>query len=322
MIRPNKPDKPVQKRSQPATAVQVPASALLDEWEKEDDKQFERTFALEDAQRSMKKLDDAMKNLRKSRTLNSLERASIDISVALLGIVTYDECNNPFVCLQQASMFAAMGGKRGNSDEPFKRFLPLKHLCSPQEALNILGRADCLRAIHFLLEAQFLCSWVASLCSSHRSQETEDQPWNSRWKVIGILTYIISAAIDGTADALAQDESNNLTLLKWDDTAKEEFVFGKVDALALIKIDSTIQEPIDKHNCVSKNSENQPARGEGTVNPILLPGLPQLPAALLAAPDDVRLRLYSFEQQSVQSEGGDASMDDYDPFAGIEVVGI
>ena len=33
-----------------------------------------------------------MKNLRKSRTLMSLERASIDVAVALLTTATFDEC--------------------------------------------------------------------------------------------------------------------------------------------------------------------------------------------------------------------------------------
>ena len=227
--RPSKPARPTRKRHQRSNIVRVATSALAAEWRK-DDASVEKRHALQDAQLSMKKVDAAMKNLRKSRTLNSLEQASIDVSVALLTLVSHDECNNPFVCLQQAVMFAEMGAKRGNNDEPFKRFLPLKNRCSPSEALNILGRADCLRAVHFLHEAQYLCTWIASVCGSHRLKE-EHMPWNSRWRVVGILTYIIASSIDETGEALTQDGA----LRKWEDAAKKEISRGKKDAVAIAR---------------------------------------------------------------------------------------
>jgi len=127
-----------------------------------------------------------------------------------------------------------MGSKRGNSDEPFKRFLPLKMSCSPTNALNILCRADCLRAVHFLREAQYLCTWVASVCQGHRDVKENEMTWNSRWLVVGVLTYMVSAAIDDTADALSLDFPDGGTLTKWEEVAKKVISRGKNDALVLV----------------------------------------------------------------------------------------
>ncbi|KAL7543089.1 hypothetical protein ACHAXR_012410 [Thalassiosira sp. AJA248-18] len=309
-------EKPARKH-QPANAVRVPASALLEEW-KQDDEFVERKHSLEDAKRAMKKVDDAMKNLRKCRTMHSLEQASTDVSVALLGVATHDECNNPFLCLQQAAMFAAMGAKRGSNDDVFKRYLPLKHLCTPLEALNILGRADCLRAIHFLHEAQYLCTWIASVCCSRRDQLNEDMLWNSRWKVVGILTYIVSANIDDTGDALSQDNSNAGALRKWDEAAKEEFSRGESDALALVKVDqiqaTTINAPVYRENLPmeSRGPENQMSVSpdQGEIN-----GMNH---------HFEKAQPYSYEEQLIEPEIEDVAEDgdDYDPFAGVQVVGI
>ena len=226
---------PSRRRFQPTRVVKVQISDLYYLWMINHSTYCERRFAVLDAQLAMKKVDDAMKNLRKSRTLNSLERASLDVSVALVDLAAHDECENPFVCLQQAAMFAGLGSKRGNNDEPFKRFLPLKTKCSPLEALNILGRADCLRAIHFLLEAQYLCAWVASVCTINRDRLHHDLSWrSSRWRAIGIMTYIVSSTVDETSDALSlENPGADTTLRKWDDDTLEELDRGKSDALVL-----------------------------------------------------------------------------------------
>lgn len=226
-----------RRHVQPTRVVKVPVSVLYYMWMNHSTP-YERRSAVHDAQLAMKKVDDAMKNLRKSRTLNSLERASLDVSVALVDLAAYDECDNPFVCLQQASIFAGLGSKRGNNDEPFKRFLPLKEKCSPSEALNILGRADCLRAIHFLVEAQYLCAWVASVCKIHRGRQHEYNPWSfSRWRVVGIVTYIVSSTVDETSEALTLDNlgADNTALRKWDIDVLDELERGKSDALALVE---------------------------------------------------------------------------------------
>ena len=223
----------------------VPTSVLLKLWTT-DGMHRDRGNAIKGAQLSMNKVDDAMKNLRKSRTLNSLERASIDVAVALIGLTAYDECENPLVCLQQAAMFAGLGSKRGNNDEAFKRFLPLKNKCTPLEALNILGRADCLRAIHFLHEAQYLCNWIASVCHSHRDHLQEDLFWNSRWRVVGIMTYIVSSIIEETSEALYQDNMGaEAALREWENISKEEIRCGKSDALALVSATPSVSTQIN-----------------------------------------------------------------------------
>ena len=223
----------------------VPTSVLLKLWTT-DGMHRDRGNAIKGAQLSMNKVDDAMKNLRKSRTLNSLERASIDVAVALIGLTAYDECENPLVCLQQAAMFAGLGSKRGNNDEAFKRFLPLKNKCTPLEALNILGRADCLRAIHFLHEAQYLCNWIASVCHSHRDHLQEDLFWNSRWRVVGIMTYIVSSIIEETSEALYQDNMGaEAALREWENISKEEIRCGKSDALALVSANPRVSTQIN-----------------------------------------------------------------------------
>ena len=304
--RPPKVPRQARKLLQPSNIVKVPTSILLELWT-QDDHRFDRIDALQDAQVSMKKVDDAMKNLRKSRTLMSLERASIDVAVALLATATFDECNNPFVCLQQAAMFAAMGSKRGNNDEVFKRFLPLKSRCSPLDALNILGRADCLRAIHFLKEAQYLCTWVASVCSSHRN-ELEGMPWNYRWQVIGISNYIISSSIDETGEALSQDNPDAGALRKWDDVAKEEFARGKSDALLLTEVNPSSSAVSNANN--GNHLFNGGGGGSGCISSL---GKEQL--------NHHQIEYQNESQSQMDVDNGDNG-EAFDPYAGVEVVGI
>ena len=223
-----------RKRLPISDIVKVPTSVLLSVW-RIDESSEENVSNSEGATLAMKKLDDAMKNLRKSRTVNALERSSLDVSVALIDVATYHECHNPFLCLQQAVIFAALGSKRGNNDEPFRKFLPLERRCSSLEALIILGRADCMRAIHFLDEAQFLCSWVARVCRRHREGE-DDLIWDSRWRVIGVLSYIVAATIDETAAALSEDDEKLGKFNEWEDIVKEEINYGKAEALHFMKL--------------------------------------------------------------------------------------
>lgn len=157
------------------------------------------------------------------------------------------------------------------------RFLPLKNKCTPLEALNILGRADCLRAIHFLHEAQYLCTWVASVCRSHRDQEQENLPWNSRWMVIGVILYMVSGTIDETGESLSQDDSDAGALRKWEDNAKQEVSHGEVDALALVKSNPAyIPHPREETDSnASDEEENMLVEDEGPDNdgPLPLPFL-------------------------------------------------
>lgn len=93
----------------------------------------------------------------------------------------------------------------------------------------ILGRADCLRAIYFVESAQFLCSWVATVCVMHRSNNDDELPWNSRWKIVGAYLAFVSANVDGTAAEL--DDSD---LPDWDDHVKQEIKNGKTDAKSML----------------------------------------------------------------------------------------
>eukprot|EP00804_Cyclotella_cryptica_P030618 CCRYP_015660-RB/>CCRYP_015660-RB protein AED:0.34 eAED:0.34 QI:350/1/1/1/0.8/0.66/6/1929/1583 len=217
----------LRDRSKAGGAVHVPTSLLLGEWSKDDLPPIDPDPS-ESARLAMKTLDDSMKNLKKSRTINALERSSLDVSVALIEVASYNECHNPFLCLQQAAIFAAMGPKQGNNDEPFKKFLPLQKKCTALNALVILGRADCLRAIQFLDSAQFLCSWVANVCRMHRNNIEESLTWTSRWKVIGIVLSFVSSTINEAATYLGKKLSD------WDEVAKQEIAQGKSDALILL----------------------------------------------------------------------------------------
>lgn len=343
LSKPSKVIRPlsVRKHSHPTNVMPIPTSALMEEWTA-DDEYVEYLAASNNSQLAMEKVEEAMKNLRKSCTLNALERASIDVAVALTTVASYDECNNPFVCLSQAAMFAAMGSKRGNNDEPFKRFLPLKMKCTPLEALNVLGRADCLRAIHFLHEAQYLCNWVASVCRIHRARRQEnDQPqaWNSRWMVIGIVVYMVSTSINETGEAISQDDADAGGLRKWGEDAKQETKHGKADALSLVKQstaylpgpgkETNSHAPFDEENLSAEDaySDNEgslslPSPREQRQSEVMrqsdgihhksLAGLnpeQQLLPYPLAAPEMVGV-------QNVEQA------DEYDPFSGVEEVGI
>lgn len=304
--QPTKVTIPSRRRSQLTTVENIRISDLYYLWMNHSTP-GERRVAVLGAQLAMKKVDDAMKNLRKSRTLNSLERSSIDVSAALVDLAAYDECDNPLVCLQHASMFAGLGSKRGNNDEPFKRFLPLKDKCSPLEALNILGRADCLRAIHFLQEAQYLCTWIASVCRIHRDRQNAGLPWSSsRWRVIGIVTYIVSSTLDETSEALFLDNPE-ITLRKWDGNTLEELERGKSDALVLVgKFTQAKHTSAPTSGGIESNLNGHDRRylertlGSGNVYPY-----------------------YSEKvSQELDVENVDVEEDDDDPYSGVQIVGI
>ena len=109
-----------------------------------------------------------------------------------------------------------------------KSFLPLPKKCTALDALVILGRADCLRAIHFIESAQFLCSWVAKVCIVHRSQMDDDLPWNPRWRVIGAYLSFVSANVNGTA------KEYSLAIDDWEAKVQHEIEYAKSDAKLLL----------------------------------------------------------------------------------------
>jgi len=243
------------RQLKPSKIVRVSTSALLEEWNKGAPVREDCT-ASESATLSMKKLDDSMKNLTKSCTVCSLERASLDVATALIDVAAHDECQNPFICVQQAAIFASMAPKRGTNDEPFKKFLPVQTRCTPSEAIIILGRADCMRALHFLDEAQFLCSWVAKECSLHRDGDDDELPWCSRWKAVGILTYIIASAIDETSMKLSCTEGKAGSIRQWGEAVEEEIGRGKADAIFLVR-EYRCKETVDDYDTDESDGNNE-----------------------------------------------------------------
>ena len=92
----------------------------------------------------MNELHSALAKLKACTTGISIKRASLSVAVALLDVAACDHSYTPFLCVRHAAIFASQGSKRGNSNNFFKKPLPLQRECSPRDALlGILGRADC-----------------------------------------------------------------------------------------------------------------------------------------------------------------------------------
>ena len=206
---------------------------------------------------AMKNVHEAMQKLRVCYTDAAVEKASLEVATALLGLVSVQHaCENPFLCIQQAAVFASHGTKRGNSDDLFRGRLPAMSECGADEALVILGRADCFQSVHFPYEAAYLCSYVARLCSLHRessssAEDNEDdedddkgQPavsksetglgWSDKWMIVSILCYNVSIMIRTTLKkALADNQqSRKEEFDPWDEDVIGEFLMGRADALA------------------------------------------------------------------------------------------
>ena len=235
-----KPTSPLEK------LVKIPVEILLKEWNVSDDfdgsEDEDIDFKLNRwsqnisgaATLAMKRVDFTLRKLRQSATIVGLQKSSLQVAVALLDLVSMKECQNPFLCLHQAALFASQGSKGGNYDEEFKKPLPEESECTPFDCLSILGRADCLRAIHFTNEAIFLCSYVAKVCRLHRDRKS-DFPWTPKWRVIAILMYTISVAIDATICSFMEGETRRSALESWENEVKGERGRGRSDAIALQK---------------------------------------------------------------------------------------
>ena len=201
------------------------------------------------AKMAMKKVHEAMQKLRACYTEIAVEKASIAVAAAFLGMLSLQNvCENPFLCLQQAAIFASHGTKRGNSDDLFRGRLPELTECGAEEALVILGRADCFQSVHFPYEAAYLCSYVARLCSLHRqsaasSNDEDDEvakddkvlEWNDKWMIVSILCYNVSIMIRTTvkkALAASQQILRKEEFDPWDQEVVDEFLMGRADAVA------------------------------------------------------------------------------------------
>uniref|UniRef100_A0A6S8WZ86 Uncharacterized protein n=1 Tax=Chaetoceros debilis TaxID=122233 RepID=A0A6S8WZ86_9STRA len=226
--------------------IKVPTDVLHSEWngrenfdESEDDEFIDHHLnkwndnVSGPAKLAMKKLDYSIQKLRQCSTINALRKTSLQVALALLDVSSKKECRNPFICLSQASIFASQGQKGGNSDEDLKKALPRQEDCSAEEARHVLGRADCLRALHFTNEAMFLCSYVAKVCCLHRDKTELGHPWTPQWRVVGIMTYTISVGIDSVIDSLMEGETRKLALESWEKSVRAEIGRGRSDAIAM-----------------------------------------------------------------------------------------
>ena len=211
-----------------------------------------------DAKEAMEKVHVAMQRLRACYTETAVEKSSIDVAAAMLHLLSIrGACQNPFLCLQQAAIFASHGTKRGSSDSLFRGRLPKLFDCTPDEALVILGRADCLHAVHFPHEAAYLCSYVARLCGLHRQSGSTtplEEPsneragandkhtkldhqvagWNNQWLLLSVLCYNVSIMIRSTVKQ-ALDEcqfTKKEEFDPWDQDVIDELLLGRKDALA------------------------------------------------------------------------------------------
>jgi hypothetical protein len=185
--------------------ISIPLQHLLETWRKYHDSGNRSESTSESGTDLMKDVDLCMSKLRSSYTIPSVERASLHLSASLIRLASCPECYDPFACLQEAVMFASMSSKGGTCDQLFQARLPQLEACGPLDALLILGRAECLNALHFCQEAAFLCSYVASACGNHRHEDDSSFQSDERWTIIGIMTYDLSVMIKNLAGVLLRE---------------------------------------------------------------------------------------------------------------------
>ena len=240
-----------RKKSSPLTKlVKVPASVLLkvwtgkapsEEYEKEDESGLELNKWTDDcsgpAKHAMKELDYSLTLFDQCGTIRALQQANLKVAECLLDVACQKECQNPFLCLHQAAVFASQGSKGGDNDDKFKKELPKrKEDCTVNQALSILGRADCLRAIHFTTEAMYLCSFVASVCRLHRDKKEREHCLTPKWIVVGIQMYLVSVAINGSLHSLMDEEEAKYAIMNgWDKATRKEIERARSDAKVVLQ---------------------------------------------------------------------------------------
>lgn len=203
-----------------------------------------------DTNRKMHEIDELMSQIRSCYTLGAVERASIKIAACLLELVLCPLCRNPFLCIQQAVMFASLGPKGGTIDYSFQARLPRPDACTSRKALLILGRAECLNALHFSLEASFLCCYVVRVCGIYLNGKDGSLKANQRWHVLGYLAYDLSVMIRITSGLHWQDaEKRDDSLGAWDHTVIDLLHRFRNEALSVGDHDGV--KPHDRHVFVS-----------------------------------------------------------------------
>jgi hypothetical protein len=271
---------PGEDRSNPlSNAVTIPVKELQKAWGVRTD--FSRKVPTVYASRAMRKVQDAMEKLRACYTDAAVEKASLQVACALLDLASVNHtCENPFLVLQQAAIFASHGTKRGSSDFLFREPLPEMRKCTPHDALIILGRADCFQSVYFPYEAAFLCAYVARVVNMHREtrkdegddngENSDDEPeeaskekettdaehlggWNNQWMVVGISCYNVSVMIRGTAVGKVGGIKLKEDYDPWDKDVIDELLLARADAVAW-KYRLSKGEDFSCNNCCKKAS--------------------------------------------------------------------
>ncbi len=227
-----------------ARIVVIPVKFLIAEWSRNENAPSAQVSLLE--QQSM--LHDAMCQLRMCTTELTLQKASLQVTLVLLGMLSC--VDNPFLVMQQAALFASQCSKGGSMDIHFKTELPPPQDCNPMQALTILARAECLQAVHFSREATYLCSYVARCCRMRRDESfstngsgsraanfsEQQQRWTCQWKLIGIHAYNLAMATRSTICATQYDKDSQSKALEiWDDEVLGELERCRSDAIAMRK---------------------------------------------------------------------------------------
>lgn len=211
--------------------VDLPFSLLQREWIKSPLTESE-TDGL-DGLEAMEKLNSLVMQLRSCYSEVAAERVCLNIASSLIDVASSRACQNRFLCIHQASIFASQASKGGTSDQSFHSPLPKTETCTPLNALLTIGRAGCLNATSFHQEAAFLCSFVVSVCSLHRDRTHEEFEWNNRWRIISILTYDLSVAIRHAANVIIQDQERpEDTSGTWEKDVIDELKRARSDGIA------------------------------------------------------------------------------------------
>ena len=197
--------------------IPISTSDLLKEWKKVPNN-ISVTSSSKDA---MNKLDTKLKDLRKTTSINTAKQLSIDVASCLLDVAATPHCFNPIDCLKRSLTFIAHHSTH-KDNKAFRKPLPDENLCTSTEALVVLGRADCMRALLCYSEAVYLCEFVARVCRSRRIHSL----WDARWRVVSIYLQIVVRKIN-----VASKE-----ILEWCPHAVEEIARGKQDAKSFFPI--------------------------------------------------------------------------------------
>ena len=239
-----------------AKIVRLPTSTFLAEW-KSEESPLDHITDYEVSSDAMRHVETGLYSLRQCSTHAAVQKISLQVSLALLEIVATGKAYNPFVCLQQAAIYASLSPKGGSHDVPFQTVLPDEKACTALEALVIAGRADCLQALHFPTEAMFLCNFIGRVCLRHRDRLQDGIDWNNQWKVVSIYAYNTAMVIRSTIIALlSSKEAQQKVLHGWEDDVLAELERARLDGIALKKTLAQNDEKVEADD-ISESSADE-----------------------------------------------------------------